>query len=119
MSEDVANKVPQTDDEKLTLILSTVLSLTARVDNVDLRLSRVEQTVDDTRSVLQEVRADILKLHEGQRAVSTDVRALRRDMDNRSGVIYGMLSEIQSDDRDLHERVTRLELYANTPNSQT
>jgi hypothetical protein len=72
MSEDLANKVPQTDDEKLTLILSTVVSLAVRVDNVDLRLSRVEQTVDDTRSVLQQVRADTLQLQEGQRALSTE-----------------------------------------------
>jgi len=81
MSQDLANKLPETDSEKLTLILTSVQAL---------------------RPIWQQVVADILQLQEGQRALSTEVRAMRRDMDNRFSVMYGMLSEIQMDDRNIH-----------------
>ncbi|HEV2837232.1 MAG TPA: hypothetical protein VGW58_18075 [Pyrinomonadaceae bacterium] len=119
MSEDLTRKLSQTDSEKLTLLLSTVQSITVRIDNVDLRLSRVEQTVDNTRSILQDVVADVLQLQEGQRALSTEFRSLRRDVDHRFDLIYDKLVEIERFDHDIHDRVTRLELNTNPPNSQT
>ena len=175
MSEDLTKTVPQTDSEKLTLILTTVQSLTVRANNIDSRLGRVEQTVHDTQPILQKVvadigqlhegqvemrgeisqlrqgqvemradisqvrqgqvemraeisqlregqvegRAEILQLHEGQRALSTEVRALRRDIDHRFGDVYTKLVQIEIDHRDVHDRVTRLELNSNPPNTQT
>ena len=161
MSEDLTKKLPQSDSEKLTLILTTVQSLTVRADNIDSRLGRVEQTVHDTQPILQQVvtdigqlregqievrsdisqlrqgqvdiradisqlrkgqveaRADILQLNEGQRALSTEVRALRRDIDHRFGDVYTKLVQIEIDHRDVHDRVTRLELNSNPPNTQT
>lgn len=133
MSEDLTKQLPQSADEKLTLILTTVQSLTIRADNIDSRLLRVEQKVDDSRPILQkletnitqlregqiEARADILQLHEGQRALSTEVRALRRDIDHQFGNLYGKIVDIEIDHRDIHDRVTRLELNSNPPNTQT
>ena len=154
MSEDLTKKLPQSDSEKLTLILTTVQSLTVRSDNIDSRLGRVEQTVHDTRPILQQVvtdigqlreglgqlreglgqlregqaqlregqieaRAEILQLHEGQRALTTEVRALRRDIDHRFGDVYTKLVQIEIDHRDVHDRVTRLEFNSNPPNTQT
>ena len=145
MSEDLTKTVTQSDSEKLTLILTTVQSLTVRVDNIDSRLGRVEQTAHDTQPILQKVvadigqlregqtemradisrlregqlesRADILKLHEGQSALSTEVRALRRDIDHQFNNLHMKLVDIEIDHRDIHDRVTRLEL--NPPNTQT
>jgi hypothetical protein len=119
MGEDFTKKLSHTDNDKLTLILSTVQSITVRADNIDLRLNRVEQTVDDTRSTLQDVRADILQLQEGQRALSTEFRSLRRDVDHRFDLIYDKLVETERFDHDIHDRLTRLELNTNPPNSQT
>ena len=133
MSEDLTKPFPASDSEKLTLILTTVQSLTVRADNIDFRLGRVEQTVHETRPLLErvgadigqlkegqiEARAEILQLHEGQRALSTEVRALRRDIDHQFGNVHTKLIEIEIDHRDMHDRVTRLELNQNPPNTQT
>ena len=133
MSEDLTKQLPPSADEKLTLILTTVQSLTIRADNIDSRLLRVEQKVDDSRPILQkletnttqlregqiEARADILQLHEGQKALSTEVRALRRDIDHQFGNLYGKLVDIEIEHRDIHDRVTRLEINSNPPNTQT
>ena len=133
MSEDLTKTLPASDSEKLTLILTTVQLLTVRADNIDSRLGRVEQTVHGTRPLLERVvadigqlkegqiegRAEILQSYEGHRALSTEVRALRRDIDHQFGNIHTKLMEIEIDHRDVHDRVTRLELNQNPPNTQT
>jgi hypothetical protein len=144
MSQDLANKLPETDSEKLTLILTSVQALRPIWQQVVADILQLQegqralstevlqlqegqralsteilQLQEGQRALSTEVRADILQLQEGQRALSTEVRAMRRDMDNRFSVMYGMLGEIQMDDRNIHERVSRLELNANPPNSET
>lgn len=133
MSEDSTARIPQSADEKLDLILTTVLSTTVRVDSIDSRLQKVVDDVAELRegqivirtdiSQLREGqienRADILQLHEGQRSLSTEVRALRRDVDHQFGNLYRKLVDIEIEHRDIHDRVTRLELNSTPPNSQT
>ena len=60
--------------------------------------------------------ANIAKLQEGQRATGTDIRSLRQDI---FSVLNGTLLDIQVAQRDLHDRLNRLELSGNPPNSQT
>lgn len=67
MNDDLIEQRLQTADEKLTLILTTVQSLSAHVDSIDSRLQRVEQTVDDARPVWQLVLTNVAHLQEGQR----------------------------------------------------
>lgn len=64
---DLTQQLLQTADEKLTLILTIVQSLTIRVDNMDSRLLRVEHTVDESRPILQRLVIDVEHLKEGQR----------------------------------------------------
>jgi outer membrane murein-binding lipoprotein Lpp len=123
MSEDLTKKLPASADEKLTLILTTVQTLTVRVENLDSRLAQVEQKVDerlyDTRPIWQKVVGDIAHLQEGQEALRTEVRAMRRDIYYRFSILNDTLLAIQADDRDIHDRVSRLELSNHAPNSQT
>jgi uncharacterized phage infection (PIP) family protein YhgE len=63
MSEDLTKKLPKTDSEKLSLILTTVQKLETRVDNLELK---VEERLYDTRPIWQKVVADIAQLQEGQ-----------------------------------------------------
>ena len=65
MTEDLTKKLPQSADEKLTLILTTVQSLTVRVDSIDSRLQRVEETIEDARPVWQLLIVDIAHLRQG------------------------------------------------------
>ena len=108
MSEDLTKKLPETDSEKLTLILTTVQALTGRVESAE-----------SLRPFLHKVVDDISQLREGQRALSTEVRALRRDIDHQFGNLYRKLVDIEIDHRDIHDRVTRLELNSTPPNTQT
>ena len=122
MSEDLTKKQPQNTDDKLDLILTTVQVLTDRVESAESLRPLLHKLVDDVAHLREgqiEGRTDILQLHEGQRALSTEVRALRRDVDHQFGNLYGKLVDIEIDHRDIHDRVTRLELNSNPPNSQT
>ena len=150
MTEDLTKRLPETDSEKLTLILTGVQALTGRVESVESLRPLLHQVVDDVSQLREgqnelrsdvsqirtdisqirtdvsqlqegqiELRKDVLQLHEGQRALSTEVRALRRDVDNRFSDLYGKLATMQGDHCDVHDRVTRLELNTNPPNTQT
>ena len=99
MTEDLTKKLPQTDSEKLTLILTTVQSLTVRVDSIDSRLQRVEsrlegvdsrlegvdsrlqvveQTMSDARPVWQLLLTNVTQLQEGQRTLHDGQRRLEQ-----------------------------------------
>ena len=171
MTEDLTKQLPETDSEKLTLILTGVQALTGRVESVESLRPLLHQVVDDVSQLREgqvelrsdvsqirtdisqlqegqielrkdvsqlregqielrkdvsqlregqiELRKDVLQLHEGQRALSTEVRALRRDVDNRFGELYGKLTHMQIDHRDVHDRVTRLELNSTPTNTET
>ena len=133
MSEDSTKILSQTDSEKLGLILTTVQALTddiaqlregqivIRTDISQLQEGQIAIRADisQLREGQLEARTDILKLQEGQSALSTEIRALRRDVDHQFGNMYGKLVDIEIDHRDIHDRVTRLELNTNPPNTQT
>ena len=136
MSEDLTKKLPETDSQKLTLILTSVQELTGRVESAESLRPLLHKVVDDISQLREgqielrtdisqlregqiDLRADNLQLQEGQRALSTEIRALRRDIDHRFGDVYTKLIEIQVDHRDIHDRVTRLELNSSPPNTQT
>ena len=122
MSEDLTKKLPETDSQKLTLILAGVQALTGRVESAESLRPLLHKVVDDISQLREgqsELRTDISQLHEGQRALSTEVRALRRDIDHQFGNVYTKLIDIEVDHRDVHDRVTRLELNSCPPNTQT
>jgi|SRR5690349_17704362 len=137
MTGDLTNKL-QSQDDKLTLVLSTVQALALRVGNF-------EQTVNarlyDARPILHKVAADIAQLQEGQRrlegqyerlegrvehgfhhveqrleSLRSEVRAFRKRVDYRFLILSGSVLKRYND---LEHRVTQLELNSNPPNSQT
>jgi hypothetical protein len=143
MSEDLKNKLPETDSEKLTLILTTVQTLTGRVESAESLRPLLHKVVDDISQLREgqlelrtdisklhegqsklregqiELRTDILKLQEGQSSLSTEVRALRRDIEHQFSNVHTDLIMIKVDHRDVHDRVTRLELSTTPPNTET
>ena len=130
MSQDLTKTLPPTDSEKLTLILTTVQSLTVRVDGVDSRMHRVEQTLDDSRPVLQKLVTDVghlqidithlkegqRRLEEGQESLRSDLKAFRRNFDHRFLILSG---SVLSRYTELEQRVTHLELSSTPPNTET
>ncbi len=133
MSEDLTKKLPPSDSEKLTLILS--------------RLDKVEETLEerlyDTRPIWQKVvadianvqsdvahvQADIAHLREGQDALraaqdmlSSDVGEIKksmRDVYYRFDVLNNTMVAIRADQHDIYDRVRALESNSNPPNTET
>jgi BMFP domain-containing protein YqiC len=126
MSEDLTKKLPANDSEKLTLILLTMQTLAARVENLEHRFDDLDHKVDerlyDTRPIWQKVATDIAHLQEGQDALRADMGEMKksmRDVYYRFDVLNNTMLAIRADQRDIYERVRALENHSNPPNSQT
>ena len=112
MSEDLTKKLPTTDSEKLTWILTTVQSLETRLTGLE---QKVEERLHDTRPIWQKVVADIAEL----RSEVRDVRTSQRDTVRRMSVLNDTLLGMQADYRDIYDRVRELETNCRPPNSST
>jgi chromosome segregation ATPase len=141
MGEDLTKKLPQTDSEKLSLILTTVQHLDIRVTNIELRLTNLEQRFDrleqrldnleqkveerlyETRPIWEKVVADIAQLHEGQLRLEGEVREIKvsiRDISLKLSVLNDTMLTVQSTQKHLDTRVRELEKGPQRPtNSQT
>jgi chromosome segregation ATPase len=137
MTEDLTKQLPQSANEKLTLILTTVQSLTVRVDSVDSRLDRFEETMNDVRPVWRLLVTDVALLRQGQLLLEAGQQRLEEQCRRMEGGLDSLRSEVQEfrqcvDHRflilsgtvlehfnKLEQRVTRLELNPNPPNTQT
>ena len=80
MNTELTTQLSVSDSDKLSLILTTVQSLTVRVDNIDSRLLRVDDAV-------HELREGQRQLQEGQRQLteirSLDARVTRLELNQR------------------------------------
>ena len=117
MSEDLTKKLPRSDSEKITLILTTVQNLETRVDKLEVRFDGLEKKVDerlyDTRPIWQKVVDDIAQLQEGQTRLEGNIRDIKisvRDMTRSIGLLYETAIKIQAECRDLNHRVLDIEL---------
>lgn len=113
MSEDLTKQQPQSDSEKLSLVLSTVQAMAVRVDSFE---QTVKAKLYDARPILQRVIADIAQLQEGQEALRSELRAFRLSVDHRFMILSG---NVLARCINIEQRVTILELNTNPPNSQT
>jgi hypothetical protein len=116
MSEDLTDKLPKTDSDKLNEILT-------RVNGIDSRLEQLEQTVaqrlHDTRPIWHKVVADIAQLQEGQQRLEKGQGYLHeqllkinsgvRDVNRDQIVINDSLRRIQLDLHNFDERLHRCE----------
>jgi predicted nuclease with TOPRIM domain len=133
MSEDLTDKLPKSDSEKLNRILTTTQNLEerfekleVRVNSVDARLENLERTVDqklhDTRPIWHKVVADIAQLQTGQDAMRERMLELNstvRDVNRDQIVINDVLRRIQLDFHNIDDRLHRIDLNRNRQNSST
>ena len=120
MSEDLTEKLPESDDN-VALILQ----------NIDSRLQSLEQKVEerlfDTRPIWQKVVADIAQVQEGQRRLEETMSAefgqvnkSLRDIYYRMEVLNDTMLNVQVRVRDVDHRVRDLEGQQHKPtNSST
>jgi chromosome segregation ATPase len=106
MSEDLTKKLPTTDSDKLTSILTTVQTLDTRLAALE---QKVEERLHDTRPIWQKVVTDIAEV----RAEVHDIRTSQRDSLRRMSVFHDTLITMQADYRDIYDRVRGLETNRN------
>ena len=133
MSEDLTQKLPESDSEILLLILRTTQNLEVRfgkletrVENIDFRLEGLEEKVEhrlhDTRPIWHKVVADIAELQAGQQRIEEGLSKLEstvRDVSRDQIVINDSLRRIQLDLHTFDERLHRCERNQRPPNSST
>ena len=120
MSEDLTKKLPKTDSEKITVILTTVQNLETRVDNLE---NKVEERLHDTRPIWEKVLADTAQLQAGQTRLEAEVHEIKvsiRDIYYKMDVLNETMLNVQAKHRDVDRRVRDLEGQPHKPtNSQT
>lgn len=120
MSEDTTRRLPNSEDDRLTQILSAVRNLSSRVEGLSSRVEglerKVEERLSDTRPIWEKVQADIVGLQEGQRGLSERMEALRdemrtgfRNLKRQFSVLHETFLEVRADYKDLDTRLYRLE----------
>ena len=130
MSEDLTKKLPQTDSEKLNVILTTVQSLEKRIDHLE---QEADERRYDTRPLWEKLVADIgdLKesLHSELRGIKSEIGGIKseigeikrslRDLSRKQTVLNDSILQIHSDLRDMDARLLALEDIHNQQNSST
>ena len=137
MSEDLTNKLPQSDRDA---ILTAIHNLETRVGSIDSRMQGVEQKVEhleqmvqqrlhDTRPIWHRLVADIGELQAGQQRLEKGQEAMRADLSelnttvrnvNRDQIVINdVIRKIQLDFHTMNDRLCRLELDRSQPNSST
>jgi hypothetical protein len=96
MSEDLTKTIPQSADEKLTLILTTVLSMTVRVDSIDSRLGRVDEKLGQVEQTVDKAVADVAQLQEGQRRLEGCVEEGFRRLDEGQEVLRSEIEALKA-----------------------
>jgi chromosome segregation ATPase len=137
MSDDLTQNLPTSQDGMLAQILTTVQNLSTRMESLEQRFGgleqrfgglerrfdgleqrfdgleqKVEERLYDTRPIWEKVQADILQLQDGQDSLRKDVQAMNthwRDMNRKLSIFNDTLVQIQTDYRDIYDRVRGLE----------
>ena len=135
MSEDLTDKLPKTDSEKLNIILTTIKSLETRVQ-------RLEQQADerryDTRPLWEKLQADIAELKEsfhsdvggikseiggikseigGIKSEMGEIKRSLRDLSRKQSALNDSILQIHGDLRDMDARLLAFENTHNQQNS--
>ena len=131
MSEDFTQKLPNNGND--SEILTAIKDLDTHVTKIDNRLQSVEKKVDslekkvderlhDTRPIWHRVVADIAQLQAGQQRLEEGQQAMRgelRDVSRDQIVLNDSIRKIHLDFHTIDDRLYRLELNRNRPNSST
>ena len=130
MSEDFTQKLPKSRNDE---ILTAIKDLDTHVTKIDNRLQtlegkfdnlekKVDERLHDTRPIWHRVVADIAQLQVGQQRLEEGQLAMRAELSNVARdhiVINDSIRKMQLDFHTIGDRLCRLELNRNQPNSQT
>lgn len=116
MSEDLTKKLPESDSEKLNVILTTVQSLENRVHRLE---EQADERRYDTRPLWEKLQADIADLKESLHSEMGEIKRSLRDLSRKQSVLNDSVLQIHADLRDMDGRLLALERTHNQRNSST
>ena len=116
MSENLTDKLPKNDSEKLTLILTTVQGFEDRIQSLE---QQVEEKRYDTRPIWEKLVSDIAQLQESLRTESREIKGSLRNLSRGQSVLNDTILKVHVDLLDIDERLQALEVTPNQQNSQT
>jgi chromosome segregation ATPase len=116
LSENLTEKLPKSDSEKLTLILTTVQSFEDRIQNLE---KQVEEKRYDTRPIWEKLVSDISQLQESLRTETGEIKGSLRSLSRGQTVLNDTILKVHVDLLDIDERLQALEATHNQQNSQT
>ena len=116
MSEDLTDKLPKTDSEKLTSILETVQAFESRIHDLEEQAAAKRY---DTRPIWEKLVADIAQLKESLHTETREIKRSLRDLSRGQSVLNDAVLKVHIDLRDIDERLQALESTHNQQNSQT
>jgi len=116
MSENLTDKLPKSDSEKLTLILTTVQGFEDRIHSLE---QQVEEKRYDTRPIWEKLVSDIAQLQESLRVETREIKGSLRNLSRGQTVLNDAILKVHVDLLEIDERLQALEATHNQLNSQT
>ena len=116
MSENLTDKLPKSDSEKLTLILTTVQGFEDRIQSLE---QQAEEKRYDTRPIWEKLVSDIAQLQESLRTETLEIKRSLRNLSRGQTVLNDGILKVHVDLLEIDERLQALEATHNQPNSQT
>ena len=123
MSEDLTDKLPKSDSEKLNIILTTVRSLEKRVQHLE---HQADEKRYDTRPLWEKLQADIADLKESLhseigeiKSETGEIKRSLRELSRKQSGLNDSILQIHSDLREMDGRLLALENTHNQQNSST
>ena len=116
MSENLTDKLPKSDSEKLTLILTTVQGFEDRIQTLE---QQVEGKRYDTRPIWEKLVSDIAQLQESLGIETREIKGSLRNLSRGQTVLNDAIHKVHVDLLEIDERLQALEATHNRPNPQT
>ena len=114
MSEDLTQKLPKSDSEKLNIILTTVRALENRIHGLE---QQAEEKRYETRPLWKKLEADIAELKKSLHTETGEIKRSLRDLSRKQSVLNDNVLQIHADLRDMDGRLIALESTHNQQNS--
>ena len=116
MSEDLTEKLPKSDSEKLNTILTTVQTLGNRIQRLEQQAGEKRY---DTRPFIKKLEADIEELKKSLHSKTDEIKRSLGDLSRKQSVLNDNVLQIHADLRNMDGRLLALETTHNQQNSQT
>jgi len=116
VSEDLTKRLPKSDSEKLTLILTSVKAFE---DRIQLLEQQAYEKRYDTRPIWEKLVADIADLKKSLENDTREIKRSLRDLFRGQTVLNEAILKVHIDLVDIDERLQRLEGPHNQQNSTT